>query len=63
MVCSQCVLLLKMSTRKSVLTRLLLQFGEDGISTVSYEDTDSFAVTKDFLSHYPRRLEQLFADP
>lgn len=40
----------------------ILQFGEDGVSAVSYEDTESFAVTKDFLSHYPRRLEQLFAD-
>ena len=38
----------------------ILQFDEDGISEIDYEDTESFAITKDFLNHYPRRLEQLF---
>jgi predicted ATPase len=38
----------------------ILQFGEDGISEIDYEGTESFAITKDFLNHYPRRLEQLF---
>jgi predicted ATPase len=39
----------------------ILQFGIDGISEIDYEDTGSFAVTKDFLSNYPRRIEQLLA--
>jgi len=38
----------------------ILQFDEEGISEIDYEDTESFAITKDFLNHYPRRLEQLF---
>lgn len=40
----------------------IIQFDGDGVSEVQYEDTDHFAVTRDFLNHYPRRLEQLFAD-
>jgi predicted ATPase len=40
----------------------ILQFSEDGIHEVRYEDTDHFAITRDFLNHYPRRLEQLFSD-
>jgi predicted ATPase len=35
---------------------------EWGISEVSYECTEHFTVTRDFLNHYPRRLEQLLAD-
>ena len=31
-----------------------------GISEVAYEDTEHFAITRDFLNHYPRRLQQLF---
>jgi hypothetical protein len=26
---------------------------------VKYEDTEHYAVTRDFLNHYPRRIEQL----
>ncbi|NRR28837.1 AAA family ATPase [Oxalobacteraceae bacterium] len=37
----------------------ILQFDGTGISEVSYEDTEHFAITRDFLNHYPRRLEQL----
>ncbi len=40
----------------------ILQFDNSGISEVAYEDTEHFAVTRDFLNHYPRRLEQLLAD-
>ncbi len=40
----------------------ILLFDEDGINETQYEDTDHYAVTKDFLNHYPRRLQQLFAD-
>jgi predicted ATPase len=33
-----------------------------GITEVAYEDTEHYAITRDFLNHYPRRLEQLFSD-
>lgn len=33
-----------------------------GITETAYEDTEHYAVTRDFLNHYPRRLEQLLAD-
>ena len=33
-----------------------------GIHEVAYEDTEHFAVTRDFLNNYPRRLEQLFEE-
>jgi predicted ATPase len=39
-----------------------LQFDGAGMTEVAYEDTEHFAVTRDFLNHYPRRLEQLLAD-
>jgi predicted ATPase len=42
----------------------ILQFDGAGISEVQYEDTEHFAITRDFLNHYPRRLEQLLGgDP
>jgi predicted ATPase len=37
----------------------ILLFDETGISHVDYEDTEHYAVTRDFLNHYPRRLQQL----
>jgi len=40
----------------------ILQFDGAGITEVAYEDTEHFAITRDFLNHYPRRLEQLFSD-
>lgn len=40
---------------------LILQFDGTGIAPVAYEDTEHYAVTRDFLNHYPRRLEQLLA--
>ncbi|APV51456.1 AAA family ATPase [Betaproteobacteria bacterium GR16-43] len=40
----------------------ILQFDSAGITEVAYEDTEHYAVTRDFLNHYQRRLEQLFAD-
>ncbi|HEY9102820.1 AAA family ATPase [Chitinimonas sp.] len=40
----------------------ILQFHGEGISEVAYEDTEHYAVTRDFLNHYPRRLAQLLAD-
>lgn len=38
-----------------------LAFDGSGISEIAYEDTEHYAVTRDFLNHYPRRLEQLLA--
>jgi predicted ATPase len=40
----------------------IVQFDGAGVAEVKYEDTEHFAVTRDFLNHYPRRLEQLLAD-
>lgn len=40
----------------------ILSFGADGILEVAYEDTEHYAITRDFLNHYPRRLEQLLGD-
>lgn len=40
----------------------ILQFDGSGITDVAYEDTEHYAITRDFLNHYPRRLEQLFSD-
>jgi predicted ATPase len=37
-------------------------FDQSGISAAAFEDTEHFAVTKDFLNNYPGRLEQLFQD-
>jgi predicted ATPase len=37
----------------------ILQFSADGIEEVRYEETEHFAITRDFLNNYPRRLEQL----
>ncbi|NHZ34731.1 AAA family ATPase [Massilia rubra] len=40
----------------------ILQFDGSGITEVAFEDTEHFAVTRDFLNHYPQRLKQLLAD-
>jgi predicted ATPase len=40
----------------------IVLFDATGISEVQYEDTEHFAVTRDFLNHYPRRLEQLLGE-
>ena len=40
----------------------ILQFDGSGIYEVKYEETEHYAVTRDFLNHYARRLEQLFDD-
>ena len=40
----------------------ILQFDGSGIAVVAYEDTEHYAITRDFLNNYPRRLEQLFAN-
>ena len=40
----------------------IYQFDQSGVSEVAFEDTEHFAITRDFLNHYPRRLEQLLSD-
>ena len=40
----------------------ILLFDGSGITEVAYEDTEHYAVTRDFLNHYPKRLAQLL-DP
>jgi predicted ATPase len=40
----------------------ILLFDDTGISHVDYEDTEHYAVTRDFLNHYPRRLQQPLED-
>ena len=40
----------------------ILLFDQSGISQVAYEDTEHYAVTRDFLNHYERRLQQLLGD-
>jgi predicted ATPase len=40
----------------------ILSFDASGISEVAYEDTEHYAITRDFLNHYPRRLQQLLDD-
>ncbi|MDB5948696.1 MAG: family ATPase [Massilia sp.] len=40
----------------------ILVFDGDGISEVAFEDTEHYAVTRDFLNHYERRLQQLLGD-
>lgn len=40
----------------------IIQFDPSGISEVAFEDTEHFAVTRDFLNNHPRRLEQLLGD-
>jgi predicted ATPase len=40
----------------------IVVFDQSGLSETAYEDTEHFAVTRDFLNHYERRLQQLLAD-
>jgi predicted ATPase len=40
----------------------IFQFDGSGITEVAYEDTEHFAVTRDFLNNHSRRLAQLLAD-
>jgi len=40
----------------------IILFDGSGLSEVAFEGTEHFAVTKDFLNNYPRRLEQLLRD-
>jgi len=37
----------------------ILQFDGSGITEVKYEETEHYQLTRDFLNHYPKRLDQL----
>jgi len=40
----------------------IIQFDQSGVSETTFEETEHFAVTRDFLNNYPRRLDQLLAN-
>ena len=40
----------------------IVQFDNSGVSEISFEDTEHYATTRDFLNNYPKRLEQLLSD-
>lgn len=40
----------------------IIQFDGSGVSEIDFEDTEHYAVTRDFLNNYPRRLQQLLSD-
>jgi predicted ATPase len=40
----------------------IMQFDGSGISKVAFEDTEHFAITRDFLNNYKRWLDRLLAD-
>jgi predicted ATPase len=40
----------------------IIQFDKSGLSETAFEDTEHFAITRDFLNNYSRRLEQVLAD-
>jgi predicted ATPase len=40
----------------------IVQLDGSGVAEVRYTDTEHFAVTRDFLNNYPRRIEQLLSD-
>jgi predicted ATPase len=40
----------------------IYRFGEEGIETVDYEETEAYRVTRDFLEHRERSLRTLFSD-
>ena len=40
----------------------IMVFDQGGLTETAYEDTEHYAVTRDFLNHYERRLQQLLGD-
>ena len=37
-------------------------FDQTGLGEVTYEDTEHYVITRDFLNNYRRRLEMLLVD-
>ncbi len=40
----------------------IYQFSDTGICQISYEQTEHFQVTKDFLNNYPKKIQQIIND-
>jgi predicted ATPase len=40
----------------------IVNFDDEGLTEIAYEDTEHFAVTRDFLNNYQRSLENLLTD-
>ena len=40
----------------------IIQFDGSGVSEVAFEDTEHFAMTRDFLNNYAKRLGRLLRD-
>ena len=40
----------------------IMVFDQGGIREIAFEDTEHYAITRDFLNHYPRRLQQLLGE-
>ncbi|MDH0867374.1 AAA family ATPase [Mitsuaria sp. GD03876] len=40
----------------------IYRFGSEGIEAIAYEDTEHFTITRDFLNHHEKRIEQLLND-
>lgn len=40
----------------------IVQFDASGLIEMAYEDTEHYAITRDFLNHHPHRLAQLLGD-
>ncbi|MCD7098422.1 AAA family ATPase [Stenotrophomonas sp. MMGLT7] len=41
----------------------ILKFDENGIAEVAYEQTEHYALTRDFLNHHAARVKRLLDDP
>ena len=41
----------------------IFTFGEDGIHSISYEETEHYQITRAFLENPARMLRELFAEP
>lgn len=40
----------------------IYRFDETGVAETTFEETEHYQITRDFLLNYPRRIAQLFAD-
>jgi len=40
----------------------IVRFDHSGVNEVAYEDTEHYAITRDFLNNYPKRLDQLLRE-
>lgn len=56
---SQCIIATHSPILLAYPNAKILVCDASGITETAYEDTEHYAVTRDFLNHYPRRIEQL----